>query len=366
MPIRIAALNETVDGERRVALTPEVAGKLTCADVQVWMERGAGIAAGFADDAYPDVQWGNADEVAAQADVLFCVQPPPDATASRLHASAVLLGQLQPHGAEVRLAAWAERGLSAFALELLPRISRAQAMDVLSSQAAVAGYRAMLIAAQACPKLFPMLTTAAGTLRPAKVLVIGAGVAGLQAIATARRLGAQVEGYDVRAETAEQVRSLGAKFLELGVTAGGSGGYARELSAAERDAQQQALAEHLKSVDVVVTTAAVPGRRAPRILTAGMVEGMRRGAVIVDMAAPGGGNCELTHPGEHVEQDGKLVIGPLNLPAGAPLHASEMYARNLMNFARLLLRDGALSPDFDDELVAATCLTHAGQVRFNT
>ena len=258
----------------------------------------------------------------------------------------------------------AARKLTAFALELLPRITRAQAMDVLSSQAAVAGYRAMLIAAEAAPKFFPMLTTAAGTIRPSRVLVIGAGVAGLQAIATARRLGAQIEGYDVRPETREQVESLGAKFLDLGVSAAGSGGYARELSAEERAAQQQALAEHLKVLDVVVTTAAIPGRPSPKILTAAMVEGMKPGALIVDMAAEGGGNCELTRPGERVEHGGVVILGPLNLPAGAPLHASEMYARNVVNFLDLLLHEGALTVDFKDELVDKSCVSHGGETRF--
>ncbi|HET7268691.1 MAG TPA: NAD(P) transhydrogenase subunit alpha [Oleiagrimonas sp.] len=365
MTTSIAALRETADDERRVAMTPEVASKLHGDGVEVWLERGAGETAGFADEAYRDVHLASADEVAGHADVLLCVQPPPDAVVQRLHEGAAVVGQLRPHGAGVRLAAWAERKLSTFALELLPRTTRAQSMDVLSSQAAVSGYRAMLIAAEACPKLFPMMTTAAGTLRPSRVLVIGAGVAGLQAIATARRLGAQVEGYDVRPETREQVKSLGAKFLELGVDASGSGGYARELSDDERAAQQQALADHLANVDVVVTTAAIPGKPAPKIVSTTMVDGMKRGAVVVDMAAEGGGNCELTRPGERIEHAGKRIIGPLNLPAGAPLHASEMYARNLMQFARLLVREGALSPDFDDELVAATCLTHAGEVRFD-
>lgn len=364
MPIQIVALRETAEGERRVAITPEVASKLHGDGVETWLERGAGEAAGFADAAYKNVHFADRDAVATRADLLFCVQPPPDAVVQQLHEGAIILGQLRPHGAGVRLAAWANRTLSTFALELLPRITRAQSMDVLSSQAAVSGYRAMLIAAEASPKLFPMLTTAAGTLRPSRVLVIGAGVAGLQAIATARRLGAQVEGYDVRPETREQVQSLGAKFLDLEVAASGSGGYARELSDDERAAQQQALAEHLKSVDVVVTTAAVPGKPSPKILSATMVSGMKHGALIVDMAAEGGGNCELTRPGERVTHAGKCIIGPLNLPAGAPLHASEMIARNFMTFARLLITDGALAPDFDDELVAATCLTHAGAVRF--
>jgi NAD(P) transhydrogenase subunit alpha len=223
----------------------------------------------------------------------------------------------------------------------------------------------MLIAAESAPKFFPMLTTAAGTIRPSRVLVIGAGVAGLQAIATARRLGAQIEGYDVRPETREQVESLGAKFLELGVSAAGSGGYARELTTQERAAQQQALAEHLKAFDVVVSTAAVPGRAAPKILSTAMVEGMKPGALIVDLAAESGGNCELTRAGERVEHAGVTILGPLNLAAGAPLHASEMYARNIFNFAELLVREGALQPDFEDELVAKSCLTRHGEILFN-
>jgi NAD(P) transhydrogenase subunit alpha len=364
MPITVAALLETAAGERRVAITPEVAKKLQAKGLRVLLERGAGAAAGFPDGAYAGVDFATAAEVLAQADLLACVLPPDDAVFAQMRPGSVVVGQLRPYGASARLAQLGQHRLTAFALELLPRTTRAQAMDVLSSQAAVAGYRAMLIAAEASPKFFPMLTTAAGTIRPSRVLVIGAGVAGLQAIATARRLGAQIEGYDVRTETREQVESLGAKFLELGISADGSGGYARELSAEERAAQQAALAEHLKAIDVVVTTAAVPGRPAPKLLTAVMVEGMKPGAVIVDLAAEGGGNCELTRPGERVQHGGVIILGPLNLPAGAPLHASEMIARNIGNFIELLLHEGALQPDFNDELVAKTCLSHGGEVRF--
>ncbi|MDE2315618.1 MAG: NAD(P) transhydrogenase subunit alpha [Xanthomonadaceae bacterium] len=364
MPITVAALRETAAGERRVAITPEMAKKLQGKGLRVLLEAGAGAAAGFPDSSYANADFADAAGVLAQADLLACVLPPDDAAFAGLREGAIVVGQLRPYGAASRIGALAARKLSAFALELLPRTTRAQAMDVLSSQAAVAGYRAMLIAAEAAPKFFPMLTTAAGTVRPAKVLVIGAGVAGLQAIATARRLGAQTEGYDVRPETREQVESLGAKFLDLGVSAAGSGGYARELSAEERAAQQQALAEHLKAFDVVVSTAAVPGRAAPKILSAAMVAGMKPGALIVDLAAESGGNCELTRPGERVEQGGVAILGPLNLPAGAPLHASEMYARNVANFAELLLKDGALQPDFGDELVAKSCLVRAGEVLF--
>jgi NAD(P) transhydrogenase subunit alpha len=240
-------------------------------------------------------------------------------------------------------------------MEKLPRTTRAQAMDVLSSQAGMAGYKAVLLGAQLAPRFFPMLSTAAGTIRPSKVLVVGAGVAGLQAIATARRLGAQVEGFDVRPETREQIESLGGKFLDLGVSAAGSGGYARELSAEERALQQQRLADHLRGIDVVVCTAAVPGRAAPKIITAAMVAGMKPGSVLVDLAAETGGNCELTTPGENVEHGGVLVAGPLNLASSGAVHASEMYARNLLNFVSLFLKDGAIALDWNDELIEKSC-----------
>ncbi|HET6552621.1 MAG TPA: NAD(P) transhydrogenase subunit alpha [Dyella sp.] len=365
MPITVAALRETAAGERRVALTPEVAKKLRGKGLRVLLEHDAGTSAGFPDSAYADVDFADADNVLAQADLFTCVLPPDDSVWMRLREGTVVVGQLRPYGAAARIVAMGKRQLTAFSLELLPRTTRAQAMDVLSSQAAVSGYRAMLIAAEAAPKFFPMLTTAAGTIRPSRVLVIGAGVAGLQAIATARRLGAQTEGYDVRPETREQVESLGAKFLELGVSAAGSGGYARELSVEERAAQQQALADHLKAVDVIVTTAAVPGRPSPKILTAAMVDGMKPGALIVDLAAEGGGNCELTQPGARVEHQGVVILGPLNLPAGAPLHASEMYARNVYNFIELLVQGDALAPDFNDELVAKSCVTRNGEPHFH-
>lgn len=362
MTVTVSALRESAPGERRVAITPEVARKLGVSS-SILMQSGAGVAAGFPDAAYAGVAFDSAEAVASRADLLLCVQMPGNDVLRGLRRGSVLVGQLHPQRHADALAILAAAGVTAFALELLPRITRAQSMDILSSQAAVAGYRAMLIAAQECPKFFPMLTTAAGTIRPSRVLVIGAGVAGLQAIATARRLGAQVEGYDVRRETREQVLSLGAKFLDLDVEAAGSGGYARELSAQEREAQQQALAEHLKSVDVVVTTAAVPGRPAPRILSAAMVEGMKPGALVVDLAADSGGNCALTRPGERVDHDGRIVLGPENLAAGAPLHASEMFARNLANFAGLLLGEHGLAPDFGDELVARTCVVRDGAVQ---
>jgi NAD(P) transhydrogenase subunit alpha len=365
MAVAVTVVRESAAGERRVALTPEVAKKLKGRGADLSIERGAGATAYFADAAYGDVAVSDdARALLSKADVLLKVQPPTLDEIAALKEGAVVIGHLQPHLSPERTRALRDRGVTSFAMELLPRTTRAQAMDVLSSQAAVAGYKAVLIAAEAAPKFFPMLTTAAGTIRPSKVLVIGAGVAGLQAIATARRLGAQVEGFDVRPETKEQIESLGAKFLDLGVSASGSGGYARELTAEEREKQQAALAEQLKSFDVVVTTAAVPGRQAPRIVSAAMVAGMKAGAVIVDIAAETGGNVEITKAGETVvSANGVSVIGTANLPSGAPVHASEMYARNLYNFLELSLKDGALNLDWNDELIAKTCLTHGGEIR---
>ncbi len=365
MPVVVAVLRESAPGERRVALTPEVAKKLKNRGAQIVIENGAGESACFADGAFADVEvLADGAAVLARADVVLRVQPPTLAEIAGMKEGAVVIAHLQPHLAPERVKALRDRRITAFAMELLPRTTRAQAMDVLSSQAGVSGYKAVLIAAEAAPKFFPMLTTAAGTIRPSKVLIVGAGVAGLQAIATARRLGAQVEGFDVRPETREQIESLGAKFLDLGVSAAGSGGYARELTAEEREQQQQALATHLKGIDVVVTTAAVPGRKAPRIISAAMIAGMKPGAVIVDIAAESGGNTELSEAGKTVvTPNGVSVIGTQNLPATTPIHASEMYARNLYNFLELSLADGALSLDWSDELIAKTCLTHAGEIK---
>jgi H+-translocating NAD(P) transhydrogenase subunit alpha len=245
----------------------------------------------------------------------------------------------------------------------VPRISRAQSMDVLSSQAAVAGYKAALMAAERSGRFFPMLTTAAGTIRPAKVLVIGAGVAGLQAIATAKRLGAQVEGYDVRSATREQVQSLGAKFVDTGVSAEGAGGYARELTDEEKQKQQAVLEKHIAAADVVITTAAIPGRASPRIISTAVVEQMKPGSVIIDLAAEGGGNCEATKPGEQVEHQGVIVYGPLNVPSQLAVHASEMYAKNLLNFLTPMLQEGEFKPDWEDEVISGSLLTHAGEIK---
>ena len=353
----IGVARERAPGERRVAVTPETCRKLVAAGAQVRVERGAGQGAFFPDAAYAEAGAtlvGDAPAALAGADIVPCVQPPDAGAIATMKPGALLVGLLAPDADPARGAAMREAGIVAFPLERLPRTTRAQAMDVLSSQAGMAGYKAVLLAAQLAPRFFPMLTTAAGTIRPSRVLVVGAGVAGLQAIATARRLGAQVEGFDVRPETREQIESLGARFLDLGVTAAGEGGYARALTDEERAEQQRRLGEHLRKVDVVVCTAAVPGRPAPRIISAAMVEGMAPGSVIVDLAAETGGNCEATRPGQVVESGGVTVAGPLGLASSGALHASEMYARNVHNFIQLLLRDGRLAPDWGDELLAST------------
>jgi NAD(P) transhydrogenase subunit alpha len=347
-----------------VAVVPEVATRLAALGAKLLIERGAGAAARFPDAVYKDAAFADsADGVLAASDLLFTVQPPDAARVARLKPGSVVAGFLAPHAQLPLVRALNERRITSFAMELVPRISRAQSMDALSSQAAVAGYKAVLIAAAALDKFYPMLTTAAGTIRPATVLVIGAGVAGLQAIATARRLGAVVEAYDVRSATREQIRSLGAKFVETGVVAEGTGGYARELTAEEKAKQQEVLDSRIAAADCVITTAGVPGRPAPRIISRAAVERMKQGAVIVDLLAEGGGNCELTRAGETVEHNGVRVIGPVNLPATVAYHASDMYARNLLNFIKPAFKDGALAIDWNDEVFAASCVTHDGTIR---
>ncbi|MGG6461145.1 NAD(P) transhydrogenase subunit alpha [Solilutibacter silvestris] len=354
MAVRIGVGREAAVGERRVAMTPETCGKLVKAGAQVAVAPGAGSAAGFTDQMYADAGATLADAPFSDADVVVCVQAPPPAAIATMKQGAVLVGALQPEADPSRESALRDRGIVAFPLERLPRTTRAQAMDILSSQASMAGYKAVLIAAELTPRFFPMLTTAAGTIRPSKVLIIGAGVAGLQAIATAKRLGAQVEGFDVRPETREQIESLGGRFLDLGISAAGEGGYARQLTDEERAEQQRRLADHLRSVDVIVCTAAVPGRPAPKIVTAAMVEGMKPGSTIVDLAAETGGNCELTQPGRTIEHAGVTIAGPLDLASMGATHASEMFARNVFNFVSLMLKDGALAFDWNDELLAKT------------
>jgi H+-translocating NAD(P) transhydrogenase subunit alpha len=364
MSITIGALRESAPLETRVSLTPEVTEKFVKEGARVALERGAGERARFPDALYKNVTWAtSATELLAQADVLLTVQPLEVAQIGALRKSAVLVGFLQPHARAAEVRALKQRGITSFAVELIPRISRAQSMDALSSQAAIAGYKAVLIAASELQKFLPMLTTAAGTIRPAQVLVIGAGVAGLQAIATAKRLGAVVEAYDVRGATREQVKSLGAKFVDTGVSAEGSGGYARELTAEEKAQQQAVLDARIAAADAVVTTAAVPGRPAPKIILRAVVERMRPGSVVVDIAAEQGGNCELTRAGETIEHQGVKISGPVNLAASLAYNASEMYARNLYNFLKPAIAKGELAIDWNDEVFAQACLTRDGEIR---
>ncbi len=361
MSLTIAVARERGAGESRVALVPETAKKFAALGARLRMEQSAGISSHFLDPDYADVamQPGIA-EAYAGAGLILRVTPPSTAEIDALPEGSVLIGLLKPYESKERLAALNAKKITAFSLELLPRISRAQSMDALSSQGACAGYQCGLIAAARCTKFFPMLTTAAGTIRPARVLVIGAGVAGLQAIATCKRLGAMVEAYDVRAAAREQIESLGAKFVDTGVSADGAGGYARELTAEEKAAQAEKLARAIALSDVVITTAAIPGKKAPVIVTRDMVGRMKYGAIIVDMAAESGGNCELTQPGEHVIANDVNIHGPLNLPSRMPTHASELYAKNLYNFLSPWIKDGELAFDWTDEVVAGTLLCRDG------
>jgi NAD(P) transhydrogenase subunit alpha len=365
MPLSIGVLKETFAHEARVALTPDVAAKFQDLGVALEMEHGAGKRSHFSDALFRGVRFhADAANVLRAARVLLKVQPPTPVEVASLEPGAVVVGFLQPHRELEVVRALRDRRITSFAVELIPRISRAQSMDALSSQAAAAGYKAALLAASALDKFLPMLTTAAGTIRPAQVLVIGAGVAGLQAIATARRLGAIVEAYDVRSATKEQIQSLGAKFVDTGVAAEGTGGYARELTAEEKAKQQEVLDRHIAKADAVITTAAVPGRTAPRIIGKSAVAAMGEGAVIVDLAAESGGNCELTVAGETVvTANGVKILGPRNLPSELARHASQMYARNLLNFLSPAIKNGELAIDWQDEVFAQAVLTHDGQVR---
>lgn len=363
MTIRICVAKESRQGEQRVALVPDVVKRLLALGVNVSIESGAGEAAGHADTDFVGADIvSNVDDLYANADIVLTVNPPTQAQAAKLKAGSVLIGYLNPYSELERFKLLKEKNISAFSVEMIPRISRAQAMDALSSQASIAGYKAVLIASTLLGKFFPMLTTAAGTVRPSKVLIIGAGVAGLQAIATARRLGAIVEGYDVRAAVKDQVESLGAKFVDIDIKAEGTGGYARELTDDERAQQQAILAKHVAAADVVITTAAIPGRPSPKIITAEMVEGMKGGSVIVDLAAEGGGNCALTKAGETVLHQRVKIYGPLNVPSTVSGHASELYAKNLLNLVSLMIKDAALNIDLEDQILKDSLITHQGEI----
>jgi len=363
MPLTVGVLKETLQGETRVALTPEVATKLQKLGVRVVMEKDAGTKVGILDGDYEDVSFDDADAVLAKCDLLFTVQPASDSSVGKMRDGTALAGLMYGHINRDLVSVLKSKKITGFAMELIPRISRAQSMDVLSSQAAASGYQATLIAASTLDKFFPMLTTAAGTIRPAQVLIIGAGVAGLQAIATAKRLGAVVKGYDVRSATKEQIESLGAKFVDTGVSADGEGGYARELTDEEKQQQQTALEQEIAQSDVVISTAAIPGRPAPKIISAAAVANMKPGAVIVDLAAETGGNCELTKAGETVVAHNVKIVGPVNLPSALGRNASEMYARNLFNFISPAIKEGELNIDWEDEVFASSALTHDGEIK---
>src|SRR6266496_3243440 len=366
--MKIGVPKETAANERRVALVPDTAGRLVKTGLEVVVEQGAGTAAAFPDDAYRAAGAGlvaTPTDVFGGSDVVLKVQPPAPAEVALCREGAALVAVFQPAAERDVVAALAARKVTAFSLALLPRITRAQPMDVLSSQATVAGYKAVLLAATATGRFFPMLVTAAGTLPPARVLVLGAGVAGLQAIATARRLGAVVSAFDVRPAVKEQVESLGARFvgMQIGEQAETAGGYAKELSEDTHRRELAFIAQQAKDADIVITTAAIPGKRAPVLITAEAVRGMKPGSVIVDLAVETGGNCELTEAGTDVRRHGVLILGPVNLPSTVPVHASQMYAKNIASFLLHVARDGKLVVDLGDEIIRETCVTYAGEVR---
>ncbi|HYE25994.1 MAG TPA: Re/Si-specific NAD(P)(+) transhydrogenase subunit alpha [Clostridia bacterium] len=366
--MRVAILRETQPGETRVALVTDAVKTLVSQKVEVGVEPGAGAHVGISDADYEAAGAGIVDRASllADADVIAAVNCPRVEDLDRLHKGSVLVGFLRPLDEPAALVPAIHRGATLFSMELVPRITRAQAMDTLSSMATIAGYKAALIAADNLPRMFPLLMTAAGTVPPAKVFVIGAGVAGLQAIATARRLGAVVEAYDVRAAAGEQVRSLGAKFLEVdlgGLETEDKGGYARELTEEALNRGRDLITKTAKTSDVIITTAQVPGRRAPLLIRREAVENMRSGSIIIDLAALNGGNCELTQPGETVTTpNGVTIFAPLNLPATVPVHASQLYSRNMTNLLKLMIKNGALNLDMNDEIIQGTCVAYEGQV----
>lgn len=367
MTVVVAVPKEQVPDELRVATVPEVVKKLTQSGYEVRIEHDAGTGAYYPDDLFTAAGAkiaSNRSDLFTGARIVLHVQPPTVAEIDQLAEGTIVIGFMNPARNIDVVTRMRERKITAFALELVPRITRAQSMDALSSQATAGGYSAAILGAANCPKFLPMLTTAAGTIRPATVLILGAGVAGLMAIATSKRLGAVVEAYDVRRAAGEQVRSLGARFLELEINAEGQGGYARELTPEEKVKEQQMVSAAVAKADIVITTAAIPGRRAPILITRETVAQMRPGAVIIDMAAESGGNCELTQAGGNIQDHGILIMGPQNLPSRVPFHSSQMYAKNLQSFLALLVtKDGAIVTEFTDEILVASLLVHAGEVR---
>ena len=364
MSITIAVPKETRPGELRVAITPTLVSRLIKLGATLKIQHNAGTGIHAQDVMYKDVTIAaNTHDLHTDCDIVIKVQPPTEAEVAQMKENSILISFLYPHLNIETIKKLLEKKITSFAMELVPRISRAQDMDALSSQATISGYKAVLLAADNSKFFFPMLTTAAGSIRPAKVFIIGVGVAGLQAIATAKRLGAQVSAYDVRPDTKEQTESLGAKFVDTGVQAIGEGGYARELTAEEKTKQAEALKKHIATCDVVITTAGVPGKPAPKVLTQDMVEAMKPGAVVVDILADMGGNCELTRSGEVINYNDITIVGPINIPSSMAIHASEMYARNLINLLGLMIKDNALHLDWNDEIIAGSCVTHDGVIK---
>ncbi len=364
MSVKIAVLKETRPHERRVAMVPVVADKLVKLGAAIHMQTGAGDAVKLPDSAFRNVSFTNdTDALVRDADIVLSVQPPSLDVAHAMKEGAILICYVYAHKEVALTRLLRDRKITAFAMELVPRITRAQAMDALSSQAALAGYYGALLGATHLARILPMMTTAVGSIRPAKALVMGLGVAGLQALATARRLGAMTEGYDVRPETKEQAESLGAKFVDTGVDARGAGGYARELTPEEKDKIASVVTKHIQSADIIIATAAIPGRPSPKLISKAQVEGMKAGSVIIDLAAEGGGNCEYTQPGETVQIGQVTIVGPLNVPSMLGEHASELYAKNQFNLIELFLKDQAIRLDWEDEVIAKTALTQGGVIR---
>ncbi|MES1022513.1 Re/Si-specific NAD(P)(+) transhydrogenase subunit alpha [Gloeocapsa sp. BRSZ] len=370
--MRLAVAKEIEVGERRVALVPDTVARLVKQGIEVWVEAGAGESSFFTDTDYETAGAkiiNDTDTLWRETDVLLKVGIPKEREDGRLEIDllregAVIVSFLNPLGEPAIAQRLAQKQITALSMEMIPRTTRAQSMDALSSQASIAGYKAVLIAAAALPKYFPMLTTAAGTIAPAKVFIMGAGVAGLQAIATARRLGAVVEAFDIRPAVKEEVQSLGAKFVEVQLNEDtvADGGYAKEVSEAAKQRTQEVVAEHIKQSDVVITTAQVPGKKAPLLVTEDMVVNMKPGSVIVDLAAEQGGNCACTEPGKDVQRNGVTIIGPINLPSSMPVHASQLYSKNLLSLVQLLIKDGNLNVNFADDIISAACITHAGEI----
>lgn len=363
MPVKIAVLKETRPNEKRVAMVPAVADKLAKLGAEIHLQSGAGLAVKLADAAFKNVNFA-ADpvELVRDADVVVCVQPPDATIVNAMRPGAILISFIYAHKEVELTKLLRDRKITTFAMELVPRITRAQAMDALSSQAALSGYYSALIGATHLARILPMMTTAVGSIRPARTLVMGLGVAGLQALATARRLGAMTEGYDVRPETKEQAESLGAKFVDTGVDARGAGGYARELTQEEKDKIAGVVTKHIQQSDIIITTAAIPGRPSPKLISKAQVDGMKAGSVIVDLAAEGGGNCEYTQPGETIQVGQVTIVAPLNVPSLLGEHASELYAKNQFNLIELFLKDQQVKLDWSDEVIAKTALTHDGKI----